>query len=184
MVLAINAAMFFVESVAGILAGSTSLLADSLDMLGDAAVYGFTLWVLHRGPVWRARAALLKGTIMAVFGFAVLLRAVGSLVSGEMPHAGAIGAIGALALAANTVCVLLLYRRRADDVNLRSTWICSRNDIIANVGVLLAGAAVALLGRPWPDILVGVLVAGLFLRSSLSVLREGNRELRDATAAS
>ena len=150
-VLWINAAMFLAESIAGLTANSTALLADSVDMLGDAIVYGFSLYVIQRGIVWQARAALLKGIIMAAFG------------------------VGVLALAANLFCLILLWRRRGDDVNMRSAWICSRNDVVGNVGVLVAALAVGLTGSPWPDILIGLAVAGMFGRSAMQVIREAGR---------
>ena len=177
-VLAINATMFVVEAVGGLVARSTALLADSLDMLGDASVYALTLWVLHRGARWRARAALVKGVIMAAFGVGVLAQAAVQLAGGAVPVATTMSAIGAIALAANVACLLLLYRHRADDLNLRSTWLCSRNDIIANLGVLAAAGLVILLGTGWPDIVAGVLIALLFLRSAASVIADAVRELR------
>lgn len=182
-VLVINAAMFVVEAGGGLVAGSAALLADSLDMFGDASVYALTLWVLHRGAVWRARAALVKGAIMALFGVGVLVEAVIRFNSDAVPSAQAMGAIGALALAANVTCLVLLYRHRGDDLNLRSTWLCSRNDIIANVGVLAAAGAVAILGAGWPDLLVGGLIALLFLRSAAAVIGDAIRELRASRPA-
>ena len=163
LVLAINASMFLVESTAGLVAGSAALLGDSLDMLGDSLVYGFTLYVLHRSPAWRARAALLKGIIMLLFGVGVLFVVATEFLSGEVPSAEMMGAVGALALAFNTLCFFLLFRHRSDDLNMRSTWLCSRNDIVANVAVLAAAGAVSIFQSAWPDLLVGVAVAFLFL---------------------
>ena len=177
-VLWINVAMFLVESTAGLLAHSTALLADSVDMLGDAIVYGFSLYVIARGPVWQARGALLKGVIMAAFGVGVLAEVALKLIGGAVPVAQTMGAIGALALAANAVCLALLWARRTDDVNMRSAWTCSINDVAGNVGVLLAGAGVALTGRAWPDIAVGLLIAALFATSAVSVIRDARRHLR------
>lgn len=176
-VLVINAAMFLIEFQAGLLARSTALLGDSLDMLGDALVYGFSLYVLHRSLVWRARAALAKGLVMLAFGLGVLVEAGLSLRSGFTPAAPVMASIGALALGANAFCFLLLWRHRADDLNLRSTWLCSRNDLIANSAVLGAAALVAEFQSLWPDLLVGLGIALLFLRTSLSVLRESVAEL-------
>ena len=176
-VLAVNFTMFFVEFGAGLLSGSTALLADSLDMLGDSLVYGFSLFVLHRSLAWRARAALAKGVIMAAFGVGVLLEAGLRLRAGVPPLAPAMLAIGTLALAANAYCFSLLWRHRADDINLRSTWLCSRNDLIANGAVLAAAALVAWSQSLWPDVIVGVAIAGLFLRTGVSVLRESIAEL-------
>lgn len=179
-VLAVNLTMFCIEFGAGLLSGSTALLADSLDMLGDAFVYGFSLLVLHRSLAWRARAALVKGAIMAAFGIGVLLDALVKLDAGVPPMAPVMAATGTLALVANTFCFSLLWRHRGDDINLRSTWLCSRNDLIANGAVLVAAAAVAWTGSIWPDLVVGVGIAVLFLRTAGSVLRESMAELARA----
>ena len=177
-VLAINAVMFIVELTAGLLGHSVSLVADSLDMLGDALVYGFSLYVVARGAAMKAKAALLKGIIMAGFGLFVLGQAIYRIVLPQLPAFEAIGMIGMLALAANGICFWLLWRHRADDINMSSVWLCSRNDIIANISVLLAAAGVWLTHSGWPDIVVGLALATLFLRSALHVLRESIRELR------
>ena len=177
-VLAINGVMFLVEGAAGLLAQSTSLMADALDMLGDALVYGFSLFVLARPARWQAGAALVKGGFMLAFGLGVLGEALyKAVVHPLLPGFETLGWIGGLALAANLVCFLLLYRHRADNLNMSSTWLCSRNDLIANTGVLLAAAGGALLASRWPDILVGALIAGLFLRSAFSVLGQSIRAL-------
>ena len=177
-VLVINAVLFIVEAAAGLLANSTALLADSLDMLGDSLVYGLSLYVLSRSAAWKAKAALLKGMIMAVFGAGVLLEVIYKLTWGIVPDAETMGIIGALVLLGNGICFLLLYRHRSDDLNMRSTWLCSRNDIIANLSVLIAAMGVKVLNASWPDILVGAAIAGLFLRSAFTVLRESFFELR------
>jgi cation diffusion facilitator family transporter len=179
-VLAVNLGMFFVEFGAGLVAGSTALLADSLDMLGDSLVYGFSLFVLHRSLTWRARAAFAKGVIMAAFGVGVVLEAAMSLADGVAPAVPVMAAVGALALVANAFCFALLWRHRGDDINLRSTWLCSRNDLIANGAVLVAAAAVAFSGSVWPDLLVGAGIAVLFLRTAASVLQESLDELARA----
>ena len=177
-VLVINAVMFIVELVAGLLGNSVSLVADSLDMLGDALVYAFSLYVVARSPAMKAKAALLKGAIMAAFGLFVLGQAIYRIAFPQLPVFEAIGAIGLLALAANSTCFFLLWRHRADDINMSSVWLCSRNDIIANVSVLLAALGVWLTHSGWPDIMVGLALAVLFLRSALFVLREAFKELR------
>ncbi|MGH0035696.1 MAG: cation diffusion facilitator family transporter [Myxococcota bacterium] len=182
-VLVVNAVMFGVEFGAGLLAGSTALLADSLDMLGDALVYGFSLYVLQRSAAWRARAALAKGLVMAAFGLGVLVEAALRLRAGEPPMAPAMATIGTLALLANAFCFALLWRHRADDINLRSTWLCSRNDLVANGAVLLAAGCVAWTGSLWPDLVVGAAIATLFLRTASSVLRESVAELSRARSA-
>lgn len=179
-VLAINAVMFVVELTAGLIGHSVSLVADSLDMLGDALVYGFSLYVVARGAAMKARAALFKGIIMAGFGLFVLCQAIYRIVYPQLPMFETIGAIGLLALAANGVCIYLLWCHRADDINMRSVWLCSRNDIIANISVLFAAAGVLLTHSSWPDIVVGLALAILFLHTVLHVLSESVRELRAA----
>ncbi|HUJ17614.1 MAG TPA: cation transporter [Nitrospirota bacterium] len=177
-VLGINAVMFLVELAAGFLSGSLSLLADSLDMLGDALVYGFSIYVVARGARMKAMAALFKGGIMAAFGLFVLGQAVYKILFPRVPVFEAIGVIGALALAANGLCLFLLWRHRADDINMQSVWLCSRNDIIANISVLFAALGVWLSGSGWPDIIVGLALAALFVQSSISVLRAAMAALR------
>ena len=177
-VLAINAIMFVVEALAGLAAHSTSLLADASDMLGDALVYGFSLYVLTRDESWQARAALLKGLFMLAFGLGVAAEAIYKILHPILPHGETIGLIGLLALAANTWCFLLLYRHRADNLNMSSVWLCSRNDLFANGGVILAGIAVIYSQSRWPDIAVGGIIAALFLKSAVSVLRQSIASLR------
>jgi Co/Zn/Cd efflux system component len=170
-VFGINAGMFLAEFAAGLMIGSTALLGDSLDMLGDALVYGFSLYVLGRSLAWRNGAALLKGLVMAGFGMIVLAHALLQLEHGTAPSSGPMAAVAALALGANAICFALLYRYRAADLNMRSTWLCTRNDLIANAGVLVAAAAVHATGSGWPDILVGLAIAALFLASAAGVLK-------------
>jgi len=176
-VLMVNAAMFVVELVSGWLAESVALLADSLDMLGDALVYGFSLYVVARGPLWKARAAVAKAAVMGLFGVLVFGQLVYKLLYPQLPTVETMGGVGALALAANGVCFALLWRQRAEDINMRSVWLCSRNDLIANVSVLLAALAVSMTFSPWPDIAVGTLICALFLRSAFLVAREARAEL-------
>jgi len=176
-VLALNTLMFVVEGWAGLLAHSTSLLADALDMLGDALVYGFSLFVLARSLRWQAGAALAKGAFMLGFGLAVLAEAAYKVFHPLMPGAETMGIVGTVALAANVVCFALLYRHRGDNLNMSSTWLCSRNDLIANVAVLLAAGATYLVASRWPAIVVGCVIAALFLRSASGVLRDAVRAL-------
>ena len=170
-VLWINAVMFVVEFLAGVAGHSTALLSDSADMLGDALVYGVSLYAIARGPMWQTRAALLKGAIMAAFAAGIVVEVLLKLARGVTPSADVMSGIGLLALAANAVVLAFLWRRRADDLNMRSVWLCSRNDVIANVAVLLAAAGVGLTGSPWPDIIVGLAIAGLFATSAVGVIR-------------
>jgi cation diffusion facilitator family transporter len=177
-VLIINVVLFLVEGAAGLLAKSTALLADSLDMLGDSLVYGFSLYVLWRSARWKAAAAVFKGAIMALFGIAVLLEAIYKTIAGVVPAGEVMGIIGLLVLLGNGFCFFLLYRHRSDDLNMRSTWLCSRNDIIANVAVLGAAGTVIIFNSHWPDVIVGVSIAALFLKSAFVVLRESFGELQ------
>lgn len=180
-VLAINVGMFLVEATTGLLSRSTALLGDSLDMFGDAAVYGLTIYALDRGTAWTARAAIIKGCVMAAFGIGVFAEAAAKMAGQVMPHAQVMGGIGVLALLANTACLALLLRHRQDDINMKSAWICSRNDIAANVSVIGASSLVWLFHSFWPDVIVGVGIAILFLLSAIGVLREGLRSLREST---
>jgi cation diffusion facilitator family transporter len=183
-VLIINSAMFVVEAIAGLLAGSAALLADSLDMLGDALVYGVSLLVVGRSLRARSRAALLKGSVMLLFGVGVLAEVVHKLITREIPDSLLMVGTGAAALVANCICLALLTRHRSDDLNMESAWVCSRNDIAANVGVLIAAGAVFLTRTVWPDILVGLLITGLFVSSALRIVREALAELRGAVCDS
>ena len=180
-VLIINAAMFAVELTAGILAGSVALEADSLDMLGDALVYGFSLFVIAKSIRWRAASALLKGAVMAIFGLMVLGQTIYKLVAGGVPEADLMAGFGAVALTANVICLVLLTRHRSDDVNMRSTWLCSRNDIISNVSVLIAAALVAATGTMWPDIVIGLMITSLFLKTAITVIHEAYSEISDTS---
>jgi cation diffusion facilitator family transporter len=183
-VLAVNASMFIVELVAGMLAKSTSLLADSLDMFGDASVYALSLFVLSRSERWRASAALVKGGLMLLFGLAVLGQAVWRVWHPELPDSETMGAVGTVALAANLACFALLYRHRGDDLNMRSTWLCSRNDVVANLAVILAAGATWFTASRWPDLVVGSGIALLFVSSALGVIGEGRIALGVPAAAS
>ena len=177
-VLVINGAMFLLEGIAGMAAHSTSLLADALDMFGDALVYGFSLFVLDRSERWQAGAALAKGAFMLLFGLGVLAEAVHKVLYPVLPGVETMGIVGGVALVANSACFLLLYRYRGDNLNMRSTWLCSRNDLLANLGVLLAAAGSFLFTSRWPDVIVGTTIAGLFLSSSLHILKSSIRALR------
>jgi cation diffusion facilitator family transporter len=179
-VLAINAAMFVTELSAGIVAGSSALMADAADMFGDAVVYGVSLYALARGDRWKAGAALLKGLVILVLGVGVVVNVIAKVQSGVPPSSTLMLAFGGLALATNLVCLRLLWRFRTQDVNMASTFECSRNDVISNIGVLLAALLVALLASPWPDILIGSVMAALFLRSAVRVIAEAAPQLRQA----
>jgi Co/Zn/Cd efflux system component len=171
-VLAINLGLFVVEIVAGLRAGSSALLGDSLDMLGDSLVYAASLYVVGRSAQAQARVAVGKGVLMGALAASVCVDAISRIASQMPPSSAVVGAVGMLALAGNGACFALLYRHRADNLNLRSTWLCSRNDLIANVAVLASAGLVAASASPWPDALVGIALAALWLRTSLRVLGE------------
>lgn len=182
LVLSINAAMFVVEFATGFVAGSVSLVSDSLDMLGDALMYGFSLYAVARGARTKALSALSKGLVMGVFALVALGEVAHKLVVPEVPAFAAVGGIGLLALIANGVCFAVLWRHRGDDINMSSVWLCSRNDLVANAAVILAAAGVWFTGTPWPDVLVGLGIALLFARSATTVLSRSVRELRRVQA--
>jgi Co/Zn/Cd efflux system component len=178
--LAVNLAMFFVEVGAGFSSGSTSLLADAIDFFGDAANYAVSLAVLTMALAWRARAALLKGASMLVFGVFVIGRAAWSYQHGGAPNALEMGAIGSLALLANVGVAALLYAYRDGDANMRSVWLCTRNDALGNVAVILAAIGVFGTGTACPDLIVATVMAGLAITGGWSVLRQARAELRQA----
>jgi Co/Zn/Cd efflux system component len=171
-VLAINLGLFGVELVSGFWAGSNALLGDSLDMLGDALVYGASLYAIGRSARAEARVAAGKGAVMALLAAGVIADAAARVATGGVPASAVVGAVGALALAGNAACFALLYAHRGDNLNLRSTWLCSRNDLIANLAVIASAAVVAATGSSWPDLLVGAGLALLWLRTSARILRE------------
>jgi len=180
--LALNAAMFVVEIIGSLESGSVSLLADAIDFFGDAANYGLSLLVLSRALQWRARSSLLKAASMAGFGLFVLGRAAWAAWHGVPPEALTMGAIALLALAVNVGVAVMLYRYRNGDSNMRSVWLCSRNDAVGNIAVALAAVAVAGTGAAWPDLVVAVGMAALALSSAWAVTRQALGELRRAPA--
>ena len=179
-VLAINAVMFVLEFGAGIVAGSTALMADATDMLGDALVYAVSLYALARSDRWKAGAALFKGVFILALGVGIALNVIAKVQSGVPPSSTLMLVFGALALAANLACLRLLWRFRAQDVNMASTFECSRNDVISNLGVLVAAALVAGLASPWPDLVIGSAIALLFVRSALRTIAAATPQLRAA----
>jgi Co/Zn/Cd efflux system component len=182
-VIAINAAMFLVEMAAGQLAGSQALQADALDFLGDTLTYGISLAVIGRSLNVRAGAALLKGSSLLLMGMWVFGSTLYHVLILGLPRAEIIGGIGILALAANLASVLLLLRYKDGDANVRSVWLCSRNDAIGNVAVMIAALAVWESASAWPDLLVAGIMAGVFLTSSTQILRQAWVERREAVAA-
>ena len=180
-VMAINFVMFAVEFSGGLVAGSSALMADSVDMFGDAFVYALSLYALNRGPRWEAGAAIAKGVIILFFGILVIAEIASKIVNGVPPSSSLMLLFGTLALTANLTCLALLWRFRRLNVNMSSTFECSRNDVISNVGVLAAAGLVALSGTAWPDIVVGGIIAILFLRSAWRVLAEAIPAYRGAS---
>lgn len=177
-VLAINAAMFAVEVVAGLAAGSASLQADSLDFLGDAANYAISLLVVGMALRYRAGAALAKGATMGMFGVWVIATVVWHILHGTLPSAFAMGTVGAAALVANAASFGLLWAYRHGDANMRSAWICTRNDVLGNLAVLLAAAGVFGTGTGWPDIVVATVMSLLAIQGAVVVVRQAIGELR------
>jgi Co/Zn/Cd efflux system component len=177
-ILIINAAMFVIELGSGIYSGSQSLLADAIDFFGDAANYGISLYVLNKSLMIRAKASLLKGGTMALFGLWILGSTVYKALVSGIPQAEVMGAIGFLALIANITCAALLYKYRSGDSNRESVWICSRNDAIGNVAVMLAAVGVFATGTKWPDLLVAAIMAGLALSGGWRVIRSAFQEIQ------
>ncbi|MDO8610473.1 MAG: cation diffusion facilitator family transporter [bacterium] len=172
-VLVINFVMFVTEFIGGIISSSNALLADSLDMLGDALVYGISLFVINRPSNIRAKASLIKGFLMLLLGSFVVYKSILKIITPTIPQAETITLLGIFALVANLVSFLLLMKRRKEDINIRSAWICSRNDVIANIAVIGAGTLVSFFNSAWPDILVGLGISVLIIQSSVQVIIEG-----------
>lgn len=181
-VMLINLAMFVIEFGGGLIARSSALMADSVDMLGDAFVYALSLYALHRGARWEAGAAIAKGGIILIFGIAVIVEIGDKIVNGVPPSSSLMLTFGDMALVANLACLALLWRFRTANVNMSSTFECSRNDVAANIGVLVAAGLVAMTGSAWPDIAVGMIIALIFLRSAWRVLAEAIPAFRQTRA--
>ncbi len=175
-VLVANAAMFVVETIGGHAIGSLALQADALDFAADAATYGVTLWAIGRSSLVRTRAALVKSAAMLTMGAIILAMAIAKLISPVSPEATPMGMIGVLALAVNLGAVIMLLPVRSGDANLRSVWLCSRNDAFGNILVILAAAATAATRSPWPDFVVGAIMCLLFVSGSWAVYRQARRE--------
>src|SRR6476469_7697825 len=177
-VLAINAVMFLIEIAAGLAAGSASLQADALDFLGDSANYAISLLVVGMALRYRASAALAKGATMGVFGLWVVGTVVWHTLHGTLPSAFTMGTVGVAALAANAASFGLLWAYRHGDANMRSAWICTRNDVLGNMAVLLAAAGVFGTRTGWPDVIVAAIMAALALQGAAMVIRHSLGELR------
>jgi cation diffusion facilitator family transporter len=177
-VLVINAVMFLAEFGAGLVAGSAALMADATDMLGDSLVYGVSLYAIAKSDRWKAGVAAFKGAFILLLGLGILVNVAIKIQSGVPPSSMLMLAFGGLALVANLVCLRMLWRFRRQDVNMASTWECSRNDVISNVGVLAAAGLVAATSSPWPDIVIGLAMAAVVLRSAARVLNDSVPQLR------
>jgi Co/Zn/Cd efflux system component len=175
--LVLNAVMFFVEIAGGLQSGSVSLLADAVDFAGDAFNYGLSLAVLSMGLVWRARAAWVKGMTMGAYGVLVLAKTAWAAAQGIPPEPMTMGLVALLALAVNVGVAIMLYAWRNGDANMRSVWLCSRNDAIGNVAVAIAALGVFGTGSAWPDLLVAGVMATLALTASVTVVRHARAEL-------
>lgn len=175
--LLINFTMFMVEVLASLSVNSISLMADAIDFFGDAMNYGISLAVLSMSVMWRARAALFKGLTMGTFGLFVLANAMWSFNHGQAPEPYTMGAVGMLALIANVSVAIMLYAYREGDANMQSVWLCSRNDAIGNLAVMLAAIGVFGTGRAWPDLLVAVIMAGLGLSAAVHVSKKALAEM-------
>lgn len=176
----VNAAMFAVEMAGGWRSGSVSLLADAVDFFGDAVNYGLSLFVLALAPIWRSRSALIKGLTMGGYGLFVLGTAAWNLTRGVVPEHATMGVIGTLALMANLSVAVLLFAYRNGDSNMRSVWLCTRNDAIGNVAVLLAALGVFGAGAGWPDIIVATIMGILGLTAARAVIVQARQELQAA----
>lgn len=174
--LVINAGMFAVEMVAGVAGGSAGLQADAMDFLGDAASYGISLIVLGMAVQWRTRAAALKGVTMGLFGFWVAGTIVYHWLNGTVPSFAMMGGVGIAAMIANIVSAVLLYRFRGDDANMRAVWLCTRNDVLSNIAIVIAASGVWASGSGVPDLIVAAIIAGLAMIGAVDVLRVAWRE--------
>lgn len=177
-VLSINAVMFVGELIAGLLADSSALLADAADNLSDAVVYGVSLTAVYQGAAQRVRAALLMGMVQSAFGLWILGEVATKLIYGAQPIGLVMMLVAAAALAGNLACFMLLMKHRGDDLNMKAVWLCSRNDVIGNLGVIVAGLIIAATGLLWPDLVVATVVALIILHTGIGVTREAVSELR------
>lgn len=180
----VNLAMFFVEGLASLSSGSVSLMADAIDFFGDSANYILSLTVLSMGMVWRGRAAMIKGLTMATFGLVVWARAIWIAQSGITPEPLTMGTVGLLALVANVCVAVLLFKFREGDSDMRSVWLCSRNDAIGNVAVMAAAFGVFGTGSAWPDLIVAAIMGTLAITAGISVVRHARNDIADARADS
>ena len=173
--LSINAFMFVTELVLGWIAQSTGLIADSLDMLADAAVYGISLYVVGKGALKQARSAQVSGTLQVILGLGVLFEVVRRMIFGSEPESSLIMAVGLVALLANVACLMLISKHRDGGVHMRASWIFSTNDVFANLGVIMSGALVAFFGSRYPDLIVGSVIALIVIRGGFTILKDAKK---------
>lgn len=177
--LSINAFMFVTELGLGWIAQSAGLIADSLDMLADAAVYGISLYVVGKGALKQARSAQVSGTLQVILGFGVLFEVVRRMMFGSEPESSLIMAVGLVALLANVACLVLISKHRDGGVHMRASWIFSTNDVLANLGVIISGALVAFFGSRYPDLIVGSVIALIVIRGGFTILKDA-KQTREA----
>ena len=179
----VNLAMFVVEGIASLSSGSVSLMADAIDFFGDSANYILSLTVLSMGMLWRGRAAMVKGITMTVFGLVVWARAVWVVQAGITPEPLTMGAVGLLALTANVSVAAMLFKFREGDSDMRSVWLCSRNDAISNIAVMVAALGVFGTGTAWPDLIVAAIMGTLAITAGISVVRHARSDIAEARAS-
>ncbi len=184
LLLAINGVMFMAEMVAGIIADSTALIADSLDMLADATVYAIGLYAVGRSLLVKAKAAHVSGIFQVVLGLGVLFDIVRRTVVGSEPESTMMIVVGIVALIANTVCLMLIYKHRQGEVHMRASWIFSKNDVIANLGVISGGFLVAYTGSSYPDLFIGLIIAAIVIRGGIHIIKDAKREKDQREVAS
>ncbi len=176
LLLAINGVMFIAEIAAGIIGDSTALIADSLDMLADATVYAIGLYAVGRSLLVKAKAAHISGIFQIVLGLGVLVDIVRRTITGSEPESVMMIVVGMVALIANTICLALIYKHRQGEVHMRASWIFSKNDVIANLGVIGGGMLVATTGSSWPDLIIGLIIAAIVIRGGVHILNDANHE--------
>ena len=176
LLLTINGMMFVAEIVAGIISDSTALIADSLDMLADATVYAIGLYAVGRSLLVKAKAAHISGVFQIVLGLGVLFDIVRRAFVGSEPESVMMVAVGIVALIANVVCLVLIYKHRQGEVHMRASWVFSKNDVIANLGVITGGLLVAYTGSSYPDLIIGLLIAAIVVRGGFHIIKDANHE--------
>lgn len=179
--LLINATMFVVEMGAGIRADSTGLIADSLDMLADAMVYGVSLYAIGHSLAAKAKAATLSGILQITLGLGVIFEVVQRFIHGSEPQSLLMMGVGAVALIANTICLVLIHKHRNGEVHMRASWIFSKNDVIANLGVIISGGLVMLLGSPLPDLIIGAIIAALVTWGGVAIIKDARQEQKKSS---